>query len=46
MDALKIVKLLTTAREALILMIGALEDYLEIPYDQSALTKRRAKVRQ
>lgn len=37
--------LLTTIREVAIQVIAAVEDYLEHPYDKSALAKRRKEVR-
>lgn len=44
MDRLTI--LLTSAREVAIMIISMIEDYLNVPYDRSALAKRRAKVRE
>jgi hypothetical protein len=38
-------KLLFSIREALAIMIAAIEDYLDIPYDQSYLAKRQEKLR-
>ncbi len=37
--------LLTGLREVVIVLLGHLEDYLDIPYDISVLVKRREKVR-
>ena len=37
--------LLTGLREVVIILLGHLEDYLDIPYDISVLAKRREKVR-
>jgi hypothetical protein len=35
--------LVTTLREVTIMLLAALEDYLDVAYDKSALAKRRIK---
>lgn len=37
--------LLKSMREIAIMLIAAIEDYLDTPYDRSALAKRRAQIR-
>lgn len=38
--------LLAALREATIIVLAAIEDYLDVPLDRSALSKRRSKVRE
>ena len=45
MESQKLRVLLTGLREVVIVLLGHLEDYLDIPYDISVLAKRREKVR-
>ena len=42
----KLIVLLTAAREMAIMIVASIEDYLDVPYDRSALAKRRVKPRQ
>lgn len=42
----KTAHLLTMMREIAIMIVAAIEDYLDTPYDRSALAKRRARVRE
>lgn len=45
MTITKTTLLLNSFREAAILIIAAIEDYADTPYDKSALAKRRETVR-
>lgn len=38
--------LLTALREAAVIVVAAIEDYLDVPLDRSALSKRRLKVKE
>lgn len=42
----KVRVLILALREAAVIVVAALEDYLEMPYDNSALRKRSMKVKQ
>lgn len=45
-STLKLQLLFRALREAALIAVAALEDYLDVAYDKSALAKRRAKVKE